>query len=109
MWCRSRRTALSNTSAMPVKPWLGQQRAVKPALRGAARVHALHHGAVLRRHQAGGLGAGDAERVHGGAAVSRSPRAAPAAAENTPTVAPECQPWPICSWPMHSPTRGPIS
>jgi hypothetical protein len=43
------------------------------------------------------------------AAVSRNPRAAPAAAENTPTVAPECQPWPICSWPMHMPTRGPIS
>ena len=28
-------------------------------------MHALDHGAVLRRHQAGGLGAGDAERVHG--------------------------------------------
>jgi len=34
---------------------------------------------------------------------------APAAAEKTPTVAPECQPWTICSWPMHMPTRGPIS
>ena len=34
---------------------------------------------------------------------------APAAAENTPTVAPECQPGPICPGPMHKPTRGPIS
>jgi hypothetical protein len=42
-------------------------------------------------------------------ASSRSPRAAPAAAANTPTVAPECQPWAICSGPMHSPRRGPIS
>ena len=28
-------------------------------------MHALDHGAVLRRHQPGGLGAGDAERMHG--------------------------------------------
>jgi hypothetical protein len=28
-------------------------------------MHALDHGAVLRRHQAGRLGAGDAERMHG--------------------------------------------
>ena len=87
-----------------------QQRGIKPALRRAAGMHALDHGAILRRHQAGRLRAGDAERVHG--RVRRrapSARAAPAAAENTPTVAPECQPWPICSWPMHRPTRGPIS
>ena len=50
---------------MPVKPSFAKQRAVKPALRRAAGMHALDHGAVLRRHQAGRLGAGDAERVHG--------------------------------------------
>ena len=43
----------------------GQQRAVEARLRGAAGVHAFDHGAVLRGHQAGGLGAGDAQRVHG--------------------------------------------
>ena len=42
-------------------------------------------------------------------AGSFKPAAAPAAAENTPNVAPECQPWTMCSWPMHMPTRGPIS
>ena len=41
-----------------------EQRAVKPALRRASRMHALDHGAVLRRHQAGRLGACDAERMH---------------------------------------------
>jgi len=35
--------------------------------------------------------------------------AAPQAAEKTPTVAPWCQPCPMCSCPMHIPTRGPIS
>src|SRR5206468_11360405 len=44
---------------------LRQERAIEPALRGAAGMHALDHGAVLRGHQAGRLGAGDAERVHG--------------------------------------------
>src|SRR5438067_1180504 len=43
------------------------------------------------------------------AASRRSPRAAPAAAEKTPSVAPECQPCSMCRGPMHSPTRGPIS
>ncbi len=57
--------SLSNTSVMPVKPALRQQRAIKPALRRAARMHALDHGAVLRRHQPRRLGAGDAERMHG--------------------------------------------
>ena len=65
MSCRSRHRALSKTSTMPVKPWLRQQRAVKSALRRAAGMHALDHGAVLRGHQAGRLRAGDAERVHG--------------------------------------------
>jgi hypothetical protein len=43
----------------------GEQRAVEPALRRAAGMHALDHGAVLRRHQARRLGARDPERVHG--------------------------------------------
>ena len=73
-------------------------------------MHAFDHGAVLRGHQAGGLRAGDAERVHGLLGIRARARARqPAAAENTPSVAPECQPWPMCSWPMQRPTRGPIS
>src|SRR6266705_970329 len=32
----------------------------------------------------------------------RSAAAAPATPANTPTVAPECQPWPMCCGPMHS-------
>src|SRR5207248_11172615 len=47
------------------EPTLGEERAVEPALRGAAGMHPLDHGAILRRHQAGGLRAGDAERMHG--------------------------------------------
>ena len=43
----------------------GEQRPIEPALGRAAGMHALDHGAVLRRHQAGRLGAGDAERMHG--------------------------------------------
>ena len=36
-------------------------------------MHALDHGAVLRRHQAGRLGAGDAERVHGLVGIELEP------------------------------------
>ena len=36
-------------------------------------MHALDHGAVLRRHQAGRLGAGDAERVHSLVSIERKP------------------------------------
>src|SRR5207237_5805070 len=43
----------------------GEERAVEAALRGAAGVHALHHRAVLRGHQARRLSAGDAERMDG--------------------------------------------
>ena len=43
---------------------LGEQRRIERALRRAARMHALDHGAVLRGHQAGRLGAGNAERMH---------------------------------------------
>ncbi len=42
-------------------------------------------------------------------ASSFKPRAAPAAEENTPSVAPECQPDAMWAGPMHRPTRGPIS
>src|SRR5262245_9574943 len=44
---------------------LRQQCAIEPALRRAAGMHALDHGAILRGHQAGGLSARDAERMHG--------------------------------------------
>ena len=56
-----------------------EQRAVEPALRRAAGMHALDHGAELRRHQARGLGAGNAERVHGllGARAERRARRRP--------------------------------
>ena len=54
-----------------------QQRRIKPALRGASGMHALDHGAVLRRHQAGRLRAGNAKRVHGGVGgKSQRPRRA---------------------------------
>src|SRR4051812_45979537 len=43
---------------------LGEERTVEAALRGAAGVHALNHGAVLRSHQARGLSPGDAQRMH---------------------------------------------
>ena len=67
----------SNTSTMPVKPLLREQRPVEPALRRAPGMHALDHGAVLRGHQAGRLRAGDAERVHGllGVEAERARRA----------------------------------
>jgi len=42
---------------------LGQHRRVHAVARRKAVVHALAHGLVLRRHQAGRLGAGQAERV----------------------------------------------
>ena len=46
-------------------------------------MHALHHGAVLRRHQAGRLGAGDAECVHGLVGIERkAPRRAGGGGEN---------------------------
>ncbi len=51
---------------------LREQRAIEPALRRAPGMHALDHGAVLRRHQAGRLGAGDAERMDG--RVRRQPQ-----------------------------------
>jgi hypothetical protein len=44
---------------------LSQERAVESALGGAAGMHALDHGAVLRGHQPRRLGAGDPERMHG--------------------------------------------
>jgi hypothetical protein len=44
---------------------LRQQRAVEPALRRSAGMHALDHGAVLCRHQPGSLRPGDAEGVNG--------------------------------------------
>src|SRR6185369_4036198 len=47
------------------EPGLCQQRAIEPALRRAAGMHALDHGAVLRGHQAGGLCSCDAKRMHG--------------------------------------------
>jgi hypothetical protein len=53
--------------------FLRQQRAVKAALRRAAGVHALHHRAVLRGHQAGGLRAGDAECMHGVLGIEAQP------------------------------------
>ena len=87
----------------------GEQRAIEAALRRAAGMHALDHRAELRGHQPRGLRAGDAERVHRLFGIEPQRGAAPAAAENTPTVAPECQPCAMCSGPMHMPTRGPIS
>ena len=36
-------------------------------------MHALDHGAVLRRHQSGRLRSGDAERVHGALRIETKP------------------------------------
>src|SRR5262249_15066430 len=46
------------------EPPTGKKCRIKPALRRAPGMHALDHGAILRRHQPAGLGAGDAERMH---------------------------------------------
>ena len=72
---------------------VGEQRAVEAALRRAAGVHALHHRAVLRGHQARGLRAGDAQRMHGFVDIELQARARRRPRRKTRRrVAPECQP-----------------
>ena len=56
--------SLSSTLTNAGESRFGKQRAIEPGLRRAAGMHALDHRAELRGHQAGGLGAGNAQRVH---------------------------------------------